>query len=284
MSCYLCAQKSPQKPNVSRSLPAGSPAGQNDDLGTCSICGVWACSVHGTRYSPFECAICTYASAAQQAVVAGSAGNAAAAVAYLAGAHATRALEDQVQAALEFVVADGRRQSAGPEDIRSLVAPGAGEPNLVTNLAEVIRRSGGPQAFVPAVRATRWEAGSMVDEAMLDEAEPAGSVPAGAVSIDAIAGSVREVFAASSEFMDLAPDAARIAAGSLLLAYSLADETVAARRGGQPPVDEPAYRPWVEDSLPAPWEVSHPVLLDPVIWMLGTACRLVSVGITEHRP
>jgi hypothetical protein len=203
-------------------------------------------------------------------------------VAYLAGAHATQAFEDQVQAALELVVVDGRRQSAGPEDIRSLVVPGAGEPNLVTNLAEVIRRSGGPQAFVPAVRATRWEAGSMV--AMLDEAGPAGAVPAGAVSIDAIAGSVREVFAASSEFMDLAPDAARIAAGSLLLAYSLADETVAARRGGQSPVEEPAYRPWVEDSLPAPWEVSHPVLLDPVIWMLGTACRLVSVGINEHRP
>jgi hypothetical protein len=219
--------------------------------------------MHGTRYSPFECAICTPATAAKQALVAGSAGNAAAAVAHLVGSQATPAFRDRAGAALELVVADGRRQADGQEDARALVAPDTGRPNLVTNLADVIRGSaGGPRAFLPAVRATTQETGSM---------------PAGAVSIDAIGGSVRETFA-GREFLDPTPDAATIAAGSLLLAFSLADETIAASRS-----EQPASWPGLANGLPAPWEVSHPVLLDPVIWMVGTAYALSPGAGGEHR-
>jgi hypothetical protein len=275
VSCYLCAYNQPQLP--SKSLPAGSPAGQNDDLGTCSVCSVWACSMHGTRPSLFECAICTPATAAKQAVVAGSAGNAAAAVAHLVGSQATTVLRDRVGAALELVVANGRQQVDGQGDNRSVVAPGTGQVNLVTNLADVIRGpAGGPRAFVPAVRVTNREGGSMVDEAALDEAVPIGEVPAGAISIDVLGGAVREAFT-GRELIYPTPDAVTIATGSLLLAYSLADETIAARRS-----EHPAYWPRLEDALPAPWEVSHPVLLDAVIWMVGTA-YVLSPGVSGAR-
>ena len=270
MSCYLCAYKRTEKPGTLQSLPSGSLAGQNDDLGTCSVCSVWACSIHGTRYSLFECAICTPAKATTQATVAGSAGNASAAIAYLVGSQANPAVQGRTQRALDLVVSAGRQPVDGQEDTLRLVVPGEGEANLVTNLAEVIRELGGPRAFVPAVRATSWAAGSMADEARLEEAEPTGPAPSGAVSIDAIAGSVREAFR-DRQFLERTSEeiervAVTIAVGSLLLAYSLAEETIANRRA-----EQPAAWPGLVDGFPAPWEVSHPVLLDPVMWMMGTA-------------
>lgn len=110
MTCYVCAYKRTEKPGTLQSLPSGSLAGQNDDLGTCSICSVWACSIHGTRYGLFECAICTPATAVKQAIVVGSAGNASAAIAYLVGSQASTALLSRTQSALDSVVEDGRQQ------------------------------------------------------------------------------------------------------------------------------------------------------------------------------
>jgi hypothetical protein len=271
VSCYLCAYKRSEKPRTLQSLPSGSPAGQNDELGTCAICSVWACSIHGTLYGVFECAICTPARSVKEATVAGSAGNASAAMAYLVGLGASPIVRARMGRALELVVGAGRQQSDRQEDNRLLVVPGAEEPNLVTNLAEVIRGpASGPRAFVPAVRATSWAAGSMVDEARLEEAQPTGAVPSGAISIDAVGGSVREAFR-GSRFLEPIREAETIATGSMLLAYSLAEETIATQRG-----EQPSDWPGLVDEFRAPWQVSHPVLLDPVMWMMGTAYVLAS--------
>jgi hypothetical protein len=221
--------------------------------------------MHGTRYSLFECAICTPATAAKQALAAGAAGNAAAALAYLVGSQASPVVQERARAALGLVVSDSHRQIQGAEDRRSVVAPRVGDPNLISNLADVIRGiDGSPQAFVPAVR-TPGQGAEPMEGAVPGEPVPVGGAPAGVVSIDAVGGAVREAFT-GNEFLEPTGHAAMIAAGSLLLAYSLADETVAAWRR-----DHPAYWPGLEYRLPAPWQVSHPVLLDPVMWMVGTA-------------
>jgi hypothetical protein len=274
VSCYLCAYLQPQKPATLRSLPKGSPASQDDELGTCKTCSVWACSMHGHRYSPFQCAMCVYATAATQALVAPATGNAAATVAHLTGSQASPAILGRVAGALDLIVADGRRQADDRWDTRRLVAPDDGPDNLVANLADVIRyRAGGPRAFVPAV----WDADLVAYGAALADAAPAGPVPPGAVSIDAVGGSVREAFA-GREFIDPTGPAVTIAAGSLLLAYSLADVSIAARG-----IEQPVSWPGAVDRLSPPWAVSHPVLLDPVIWMVATA-YLLSQGTDADHP
>lgn len=120
---------------------------------------------------------------------------------------------------------------------------------------------------MPAVRATSWAAGSMADEAGLAGVEPTGPVPNGALSIDAIAGSVRETFHHRQFGIEpVVDEAVTIAAGSLLLAYSLADETI-----GNVRAEHPADWPGRVNDFRPPWQVSHPVLMDPVLWMMGTA-------------
>lgn len=214
----------------------------------------------------FECAMCEAANAATQATTAGSAGNASAVTAHLVGSNASVPLRRRVRRALSLVARDGSRPPSRQGDLRYLVAPDAGEPNLVVNLAEVIRgTAGGPRAFVPAVRVMGQADGSMAYDARLAEAGPAGPVPPGAVSIDVIGGSVREAFL-GHRLLEPTPEAVSIAAGSLLLGYSLAEQTIAASRAESPfGWPERAY------DFPPPWQVSHPVLLDPVMWMIGTA-------------
>lgn len=210
--------------------------------------------------------MCEAANAATQAATAGSAGNASAATAHLVGSYASADLQRRVRRALTLVARDGSRPPDRQEGLRYLVAPEVGEPNLVANLAEVIRGpAGGPRAFVPAVRPADEP---VTLDAGLAEAGPAGPVPPGAVSIDAIGGSVREAFR-DRRLLEPTPEAVTIAAGSLLLGYSVAEQTIAAWRA-----ESPLNWPEQAHDFPPPWQVSHPVLLDPVMWMIGTAYTL----------
>jgi hypothetical protein len=254
MSCYLCAYKKPDKPRSHQPLPAGSPAGAYDDLATCAKCSVWACSNHGTRYGRFQCAICTPAAAAAAGMTAGATAGAASSLAYLTGVNGDAGLRVQVHAAVARVAADSRlRQDVEPQ---WLSRPRTGTANLVTNLADEIREQEGglEQGFLPAIRE--------------DEYWP----PYGAVSIDAIGGAVREQFAGAELRRPEEPSDAAIATvtGALLLGYALADDRVTVLN------DEfPVEWPQRVVSLEPPWQVSHPLLLDPVLWMLGTALTTV---------
>jgi len=167
-------------------------------------------------------------------------------VAHRTGMSAEDALRSQVAAAMQNVVAASQEpaQAAGG---RSLVAPGRGEPNLIINLADLIRRQQAREGH-PIVNFVG-----------------AGSDGFGVVSLDTIGGAVRERFGGR---MLAAPtdDAATTATGALLLGYSLAEPDVAARRR-----EHPVSWPEGIDHLPQPWLVARPIFLDAVLWMLGTA-------------
>jgi hypothetical protein len=249
MSCYLCAYKRPESPRSHQRLPAGSPAGANDGLGSCWKCSVWACSTHGSLYGKFECAICTPAVATASALVANSVSGAAASRVTYAGERCNSGLRTRVASAVLAVVRDSsRRQDV---DARALAAPATGTPNLVTNLADSIRAHE-PALARGLVRAT-WADGNIPGQ--------------GFTSLDAIGGAVREQFAgvALAEPNDAA---VTIAAGALLMGYALADDATEARRG------DDGEGGWSQiESLPPPWQVTHPILLDPALWMLGTALQ-----------
>ncbi|MCX4625469.1 hypothetical protein [Streptomyces sp. NBC_01443] len=243
MSCYLCAYGASETPDVLQPLPPDSPSGANDDLGTCKLCSVWACSLHGTRYGAFECAVCTPASATQQALVAGTVGNAAATQAHVIGLQASDDVRGGVRNALRAVLFDHQRASATRADTRSLVAQGEGEPNLVANLADVIYQQIDSRS-VAAVRGRQR----------------------GNVSFDAVGGAVRAAFL-GREFLEATEDAETTVAGALLLAYHIANADADAQR-----LDDSRY--WTTVEVRPPWKVSRPVLLDPVMWMMGTAYAL----------
>jgi hypothetical protein len=248
VTCYLCAYGRSEAPNDHQALPAGSSVGPHEDLATCDWCGVWACSAHGTRYAQFECAICTPAKAVQDAMAVNAVGTPAAAVAHLVGVGAHRRLWDRAGEAMRRIF---RASQAGPQrvDGRSLVAPRRGQPNLVTDLADVIRGQEG------------W-----IDEDFVHAGRADGR-PYGRVYIDAIGGAVRDRF---GNRQPAEPDDASIttATGALLLGYSLAEPDIAARRR-----DDPFRWPEAIDELRRPWEVANPIFLDPALWMLGTALQ-----------
>ncbi|MDH6110108.1 hypothetical protein P3T36_005834 [Kitasatospora sp. MAP12-15] len=243
MSCYLCAYMSSKQPQTHQPLQTGSPINSTDDLGTCTKCNVWACSEHSQRPATFLCAMCLSATAIQQAACGTAAGSAAAAQAHLVGDQldANSPLLRETHEALAAVVADGQ-QAGGEEDLRSLVALNKGEPNLVTNLGDWIVREYSVHA-APAVRGH----------------EPQWS-PGGYVSVQVVGGAVREAFSGHPMF-DPSDEAVTTVAGAMILAYSIADDTVAAQVSAGREVP----------SLPRPWQVTRPVLLDPVIWMVGSA-------------
>lgn len=69
--CYLCAYMRQEIPLRTDPFPDESDVGVSEALGTCRKCAVWACRLHGTRYSStasFECAMCTPAQAVKSAV------------------------------------------------------------------------------------------------------------------------------------------------------------------------------------------------------------------------
>ena len=251
MSCYLCAYQTSRWPQQAQSLPPGSPAKSTDDLGTCSTCAVWACSSHGTRYAKFECAICTPATATKQVIVAGGepsgTGGAAASLAHLAGLQADQGQRQRMSAALGRIRDDLKRSHDMRLERNLVVPPSTGEANLVVNLAEVIRgRTDLKEGMLPTARGTEGEYGR--------------------TSIDAVAAVVRNTFA-TTEIAE-SDDLETTVMGALLLALSVAHEPVAQRLAAAP-------RDWATAvEVVPPWAVSHPGLLDPVMWMIGTAYDL----------
>lgn len=250
MSCYLCAYRKSAKPSQPQPLPGGSPAQPNDELGTCSRCKVLACSEHGTRYAEFECAMCSGAIAVQHALStqpeASASASAAAALARQIGGRASRGQVDRMRGALQRIRRDQQTVvSAGQE--RALAA-GRRDPNLVSDLAGFVRsRSRSPriqEGFVPMVRVGR-------------------EVEIGSISLEAIAAVVREAFATSA-IVEPNEEVARVALGAYFQALEIADQSEESRalRADDlpPPVDGPP-----------PWEVSYPVLLDPVMWLIAAA-------------
>jgi len=240
MGCYLCAYLHSESPNQPRSLPASSQADADEPLATCSICSVWACSSHGSRYQGFECAICVPALAVIQAVLPGAGPIPATTKAQQAGSQLTERVQNRARAALQHILTDGRHTydySYGPPPF------GANEPNLVTDLAAVVRQQ------VPEIDTQlRFDVGNYNF----------------GLSIDEISATVRARFDGREFSSEVSEPAVVTVAGALLLAYRTADQRPQDR-------DQMAAEQALIEPPVAPWHVSHPALLDPIMWMVGTA-------------
>jgi hypothetical protein len=247
MTCFLCAYASTSVPNQYHPLPAATPAGPNDVLACCATCGVCACAAHGSRYSQFQCALCSWAAAVHDATATAPVGVPATALAHSVGRGAAPALVQKVTTAMRRVTAASRARPQTVDSI-TLVAPLQGDPNLVTNLAD-------------AIRARQAVSARIAPEA---DAADAGY---GGVNIDAIGAAVRARFGAR-ELAGPTDDSAVAVTGALLLGYSLADANIAGRQA-----DNPAGWAGGITNLPAPWQVTYPALLDPALWMVGTALQ-----------
>lgn len=245
MTCFLCAYTSTKVPNQLHPLPAGTPAGPNDVLACCDTCGVCACAAHGSRYIEFQCALCNSAAVVHGATAAAPVGVPATAQAHSVGRGAAPALVRRVTRAMSRVAAASRARPQTVDSI-ALVAPLRGDPNLVTNLADTIRAMRGVSAL------------SEVDT------DIAGY---GGVDLDAIGAAVRARFG-DRELAGPTDDSAIAVTGAMLLGYSLADAGIAGRQA-----DSPADWAGGITNLPAPWQVTYPGVLDPALWMVGTALQ-----------
>jgi hypothetical protein len=125
------------------------------------------------------------------------------------------------------------------------------EPDYVYGLDSVIRARTKRQSF-PATRGLRMFGVDAFDNEPLDEE----------VSADAIGAAVRATF--SDVGFDPQEDVVEVVTGALLSAMAVAN--VSPSLGGTPMVINP-----LEAEVTAPWNVAHPVLLDPVLWMIGAA-------------
>jgi hypothetical protein len=264
MPCYLCAYQLSNTPESRKDLPDNAPAWSWYALGTCCICNVWACALHGTRYGQFECAICTPAVATQHALGIAdpppdgrSDAAASTALAYEAGVNVSDTVQATVKAALEDIAGQERRDVSRSEDL-SLARPRSGDPDLLLNYAEVIRaRTGEHGDFLPGVQ-PEWRESR---KSMADGAPQPPGPPDSAVSIDAVGATVRHAFAGRS--IEVTDDGVVIVTGALLLSMAVANR----------PRPRPAD-PELMDAVPEvglPWEITHPVLLDPVMWVIATA-------------
>lgn len=254
MACYLCAYLCKDVPNQAQPLPPKSPAQPNDPLASCWKCWVWACSTHGTLYSLFECARCTPSVAVTQVLITGPTNPnrpAAAALAYRAGLDATPGQINQMRAALGQVIHDANGADIGAPHMQYL-APTAQPDNLVADLAGVISKRtdlGSRPSFLTAQ----------------DTQEPAPDV-----SVEAIGASVRSTFK-GVELAEPSDEVVVTVMGALLMADAVAHDPIAIARSAPRPT-------WPNDNqpLPPPWAVSHPGLLDPVMWLIGTAYEIAS--------
>lgn len=121
-----------------------------------------------------------------------------------------------------------------------LALPGAGSPNLVFNLSESIRE----------LDRGRFGISSELES------------PEGGISVDAIGDVVRERFLGRE--IVYTNEAVPIVTGAIVIAARIAHEP-----------DES-----IEDAVHlAPWEMTDPLLLDPVMWMVSTAVRQVTMGM-----
>jgi hypothetical protein len=264
--CYVCAYLPDRRPAEPQPLPSGSPVGALDPLASCNTCSVWACSLHGTRYTAFECAICTQGKAVKAATAPdGGPDQAAAAVlAREAGRQASDAELRRADVALELIASDQREPPRG--ESRRDFADEEKSPNLVYGLAAAIREGVAEEAageFEESERgfARHFREVPKVQGFTRSDATPIGG--AGRISIEAIGAAVEATFADVE--ISPRPDAARILHGAVVLALSLADAETAGRLGESKGREEIPVK--------APWEVSHPVLLDPAMWMVLTAYR-----------
>ena len=249
MACYLCAYQQTQTPKRPRPLPRSGPANPNRALGMCCKCCVLACAAHGARYARFECAMCNAASAAKQALLQPPATvppdpgtQAAVASARLVGQEADENQRQRVTAALVRISKDLRRGSA-PKSLEFDAAP-----NLVFDLDALIQRR------------TRAKNVAAVHEGWAVAAEEGGQQY---LSIPAVAGAVRGLFE-GAEPREVDDDTVIIATGALLFAMTIADEPDADEAGGEQVASS-------DIAVKPPWDVTHPILLDPVIWLLATA-------------
>jgi len=123
------------------------------------------------------------------------------------------------------------------------------EPNLILNLGQVVRQVGVEADFLPEVQ-------------YRPDFERETGPELGGVSIDAVAAAVRETFMPQS--LRIPPQGEVIVTGALLLAMTVADHPAAVEpHEAQVPAPQIQIRP--------PWEITHPVLLDPVMWLVATA-------------
>lgn len=250
MACYLCAYRSQSLPQQIQPLPSGSPAQPHDDLGTCWKCAVWACSGHGTLYSYFECARCTPSIATQQVLITGPTNPgqpAAAALAYSIGKEARPEQLMRMEAAVGRVLHDARSADIGSPHVQ-FFASALVEGNLVADLSGFIaaRTDLGPRAVVPLARAAQR--------------------PTGELSIEAVAASVRATFAGVELTAEPTDEIVTTVMGALLMAEAVAHDPVARSKSVGGP-----FWPSAVEAFPPPWNVSHPGLLDPVMWLIGTA-------------
>jgi hypothetical protein len=263
LACYLCAYQLGIDPDARKELPDGAPPWARYALGTCAICSVWACSRHGTRYGQFECAICTPASATKQALSPPSPGGeqgatntTAAAIAYAVGVQASEEMKQTVRSALGSI-SEHQRPDVSRVEALGYAAPRSGDPDLLLNFSEVIRaRTGEEGDFLPGVSRGRLEAfgpggapGPWEEEA--------------AVSIDAVGAAVRDAFAGRP--IELTGHAVEIVTGALLLSMAVANRPRTVAQG--PGLVGAA----LEAEVARPWDITHPVLLDPVMWVVATA-------------
>jgi hypothetical protein len=224
-------------------LPGGSTATVGDPLGTCSRCSVWACSLHGVRYAKFECAMCTPA-AAVVATMATSSPEAAerssaASLAHQVGRGLPRIVIERMTTAVNRIRED---QTRGREIVS--VETSDARPNIVTDLATVLEEYAG----LPRFFRTDTRGGEVL-------------------STEAIAAAVRDQFA-EIEPRGTSYSTTVTVAGAMMLGNGVANRDFEQDRHWlQQPVDLDAEPPWA---------ARYPQLLDPVMWLIGTAYHLSS--------
>jgi hypothetical protein len=173
------------------------------------------------------------------------------------GIRATDEVRERVRSAVDRIA---QRSDAKDRvtDALALARPRSGEPDLLVNFAEVIRsRIGESGDYIPGVR----RGGS--SDAFASGARQDPPRPESSISIDAVGAAVRDAFA--GRVIEVTDDAVEIVTGALLLAMAVANRPGHARSGGE------MARAALDANVQLPWEITHPILLDPVMWVVATA-------------
>lgn len=235
MACYLCAYKSPKAPETQESLEDDSPASPTDELGACFDCGVFACSQHGTRYRLFKCAICKPATVVAQVL----APQPAAAVPGL----------PPVRLPLHQAAFVGRREASTRGVIQMRGALERIRRDQEQAMSSLERNELPPEPNIvfnfPSIVAAQADTGPSED-------------------LRSVGDAIAERFTVPPVRGGVSPNDVFGVLGALVMAYDVADDqsTVSFRGLESRRRDVP------------PWRVSHPGLLDPAIWLVGTAYYL----------
>jgi hypothetical protein len=239
--CYLCAYGSKRAPVHIDPLPPGTVQA-TDQLGSCHSCGVLACSTHGRRVSTFECALCNGVRVVDSVLDS----TAAAAPDLLPSPFPEFESVGRAASPLGIARAENAlaRIRSAQEDVKrafDVEARTWHEPyervapqNLVLDFDSIVTRS------VDTVWAFT-----------LPNAERGPSM-----SLEGIAAQVRSRYALTLAWVH--PRAASMVLGAVSSAYQVADTSAS--------TDE-----ILAGQIAPPWELSHPVVLDPAIWLIATA-------------